>query len=59
MIVLRALGAPLFYPRDEVSQALAEIVEAIRTSKLIAARQRDDLLALNDLRLYSLHSQQL
>ncbi len=46
MIVLRALGALLSYPRDEVWQALPEIAEAIRTSKIIAVPQRDDLLAL-------------
>ncbi len=51
MIVLRALGALLSYPREEVWQALPEIAAAIRTSKFFAARQRDDLLALvHDLR---------
>jgi len=48
MIVLRALGALLSYPRDEVWEALPEIAEAIRTSQLIAGRQRQDLLALID-----------
>lgn len=48
MIVLRALGALLSYPREEIRQALPEIAEAIRTSPLIAPRQRDDLLALVD-----------
>ncbi len=46
MIVLRALGALLSYPQDEVWQALPEIAEAIRTSKIIAVPQRDDLLAV-------------
>ncbi len=55
MIVLRALGALLSYPRDEVWRALPEIAEAIRTSKLITVRQRDDLLALiNQLRAVDL-----
>src|SRR5262245_53050347 len=48
MIVLRALGALLSYPRDGVRQALPEIADAIRTSQMIAARQRGDLLALID-----------
>ncbi len=48
MIVLRALSALLSYPRDDVWQALPEIAEAIRTSKLITVRQCDDLLALVD-----------
>src|SRR5262249_10401942 len=46
MIVLRALGALLSYPRDEVRQALPEIAGAIRTSRLIPQRQREDLVAL-------------
>jgi nitrate reductase delta subunit len=46
MIVLRALGALLSYPREEVRQALPEIAEAICASDLIARRQREDLLAL-------------
>jgi nitrate reductase delta subunit len=51
MIVLRALGALLSYPRDEVRQALPEIADVIRRSELIAPRQGEDLLALiNDLR---------
>ncbi len=51
MIVLRALGALLSYPREEVRQALPEIAETIRTSQLIAPRQREDLLAfIDDLR---------
>jgi nitrate reductase delta subunit len=48
MIVLRALGALLSYPREEVRQALPEIADAISTSQLIAPRQRRDLLALID-----------
>jgi nitrate reductase delta subunit len=48
MIVLRALGALLSYPRDEVRQALPEIVDAISGSQFIPPRQRRDLLALID-----------
>jgi len=46
MIVLRALGALLSYPREDVRRALPEIADAIRASPLIAPRQREDLLAL-------------
>lgn len=48
MIVLRALGALLSYPREEVRQALPEIAGAIRASPLIAPRERRGLLALID-----------
>jgi nitrate reductase delta subunit len=48
MIVLRALGALLSYPREEIRQALPEIAEAIRASQLIPAAQREDLLTLID-----------
>ena len=48
MIVLRALGALLSYPREEMRQALPEIADAIRASPLIAARERAGLLALID-----------
>jgi nitrate reductase molybdenum cofactor assembly chaperone NarJ/NarW len=48
MIVLRALGALLSYPREEVRQALPEIADAIRGSPLIAPREREGLLALID-----------
>jgi nitrate reductase molybdenum cofactor assembly chaperone NarJ/NarW len=48
MIVLRALGALLAYPRQEVRAALPDIAAAIRGSPLIAVRQRDDLLVLID-----------
>jgi nitrate reductase delta subunit len=48
LIVLRTLGALLSYPREEVRQALPEIADAIRVSPLIAARERDGLLALID-----------
>ena len=46
MIVLRALGALLSYPRDEIWRALPEIAEAIRASRLIPPRQRENLLTL-------------
>jgi nitrate reductase molybdenum cofactor assembly chaperone NarJ/NarW len=48
MIILRALGALLSYPREDVRRALPEIADTIRTSPLIAPRQREDLLALID-----------
>ena len=48
MIVLRALGALLSYPREDLRRALPEIAELIRASALIAPRQRQDLLALID-----------
>lgn len=46
MIVLRALGALLSYPRDDLRQALSEITDAIRASPLIRARERDGLSVL-------------
>lgn len=48
MIVLRALGALLSYPREEVRQALSEIGDAISSSQLIASRERGGLQALID-----------
>ena len=48
MIVLRALGALLSYPREEIRQALSEIAKVVRASQLILAPQRDDLLTLID-----------
>lgn len=48
MIVLRALGALLSYPREEVRQALPEIADAIRSSPLIAPRERESLFVLID-----------
>ena len=46
MIVLRALGALLSYPREDLRQALPEIAEAIHTSPLVATRERDGLVIL-------------
>jgi nitrate reductase molybdenum cofactor assembly chaperone NarJ/NarW len=52
MIVLRAFGALLSYPREDLRQALPEIAEAVRASPLIAARERDGLIVLiNELAL--------
>ena len=48
MIVLRALGALLSYPREDLRQALPEIAEAIRASPLIAKGERDGLMILID-----------
>src|ERR1700688_634016 len=48
MIVLRALGALLSYPREAARQALPEIADAIRASALIVPREREGLLALID-----------
>ena len=46
--MLRALGALLSYPRDEMQRALPEIADVIRKSPLVAAGERDGLLALID-----------
>jgi len=48
VIVLRALGALLSYPRQELRQALPEIADVIRASPLIAERERGGLMALID-----------
>jgi nitrate reductase molybdenum cofactor assembly chaperone NarJ/NarW len=48
MIVLRALGALLSYPNEELRQALPEIAQEILASRLIASSHRKDLLALVD-----------
>jgi nitrate reductase molybdenum cofactor assembly chaperone NarJ/NarW len=49
LIVLRALGALLGYPRPELRDALPEIAAAIRSSRLIGAADRDGVLALVEL----------
>lgn len=46
MIVLRALGALLSYPRDDLRRALPEIAEVISRSPLVAARERESLFEL-------------
>ena len=43
MIVLRALGALVSYPTEEMRQALPEIADAIRASPLVAPREREEL----------------
>ncbi|SDR59361.1 respiratory nitrate reductase chaperone NarJ [Rhizobiales bacterium GAS113] len=48
MIVLRAFSALLSYPRDELMQALPELAGVVRTSPLVAPRERRGLLALID-----------
>jgi nitrate reductase molybdenum cofactor assembly chaperone NarJ/NarW len=48
VIVLRALGSLLSYPREEMRQALPEIANVVRSSPLVAARERDGLLVLID-----------
>jgi len=48
LLVLRALGALLSYPRQEMREALPEIVGVIRSSPLIVPRERDGLLVLID-----------
>jgi nitrate reductase delta subunit len=47
-MLLRALSALLTYPDAELRAALPEIVEAIRDSRAIRARQKDELVALAD-----------
>jgi nitrate reductase delta subunit len=46
LIVLRALGALLSYPRPELLDALPEIADVIRGSALLKPRGRDNVLAL-------------
>jgi nitrate reductase molybdenum cofactor assembly chaperone NarJ/NarW len=48
VIVLRAFSALLSYPRDELMQALPELASVVRTSSLVAPRERRGLLALID-----------
>jgi len=48
VIVLRALGALLSYPREDLRQALPEVTQAIGASPLIAKRERDGLMILID-----------
>lgn len=48
MIVLRALGALLSYPREEVRQALPEIANVVRSLPLVAACEGEGLLVLID-----------
>jgi nitrate reductase delta subunit len=46
MLVFKALSALLSYPTDEMRQALPDIAEEIRRSRLVAPRERDGLLGL-------------
>lgn len=47
-LLLRALSALLAYPDRELRAALPEITEAIRSSRAIKARYKNDLIALAD-----------
>jgi nitrate reductase delta subunit len=47
-LLLRALSALLGYPDAELRAGLPEIAEAIRTSRAIKRRQKNDLMALVD-----------
>lgn len=49
MIVLRALGALLSYPRPELHEALPEIADAVRASPLMRAQGRAAVLRLVEL----------
>jgi nitrate reductase delta subunit len=46
MIVVRALGALLSYPREDLRQALPEIADVIRSSPFVTTCEREGLLAL-------------
>jgi nitrate reductase delta subunit len=46
MIVFKAFSVLLSYPTEEMRQALPEIAEAIRSSSLVAPREREGLLEL-------------
>jgi nitrate reductase molybdenum cofactor assembly chaperone NarJ/NarW len=48
VIVLRAFSVLLSYPREETRLALPEIADVIRDAPLIAAREREGVLALID-----------
>ncbi len=48
LIILRALGALLGYPRPELREALPEIAMAVRDAALLGAGERAALLALVD-----------
>jgi len=47
-LLLRALSALLAYPDAGLRAALPEIAEAVRASRAIGARQKEDLVALAD-----------
>lgn len=46
LVVLKAIGALLAYPRSEIRAALPEIAAAIRASRLLRPEHRDGLLQL-------------
>ena len=48
MLIFKAFSALLSYPSEEMRQALPEIAGAVRASPLVAAREREALLALID-----------
>jgi nitrate reductase delta subunit len=48
LIVLRAFAALLSYPGEEMLRALPEIAEAVHSTSLVPARERDGVLALID-----------
>lgn len=48
MLVFKALSTLISYPSEDMRQALPEIAGVVRTSPLVAAREREDLLGLID-----------
>ncbi len=48
MLIFKAFSALLSYPSAEMRQALPEIAEVVRSSKLVGARESETLLALVD-----------
>ena len=46
MLIFRAFSALLSYPREDMRLALPEIAEVVSASPLVAAREREPLLAL-------------
>jgi nitrate reductase delta subunit len=48
MLVFKAFSALLSYPSEDMRQALPEIADIIRTTPLVQAQQRGDLLDLID-----------
>ncbi len=46
MLVFKAFSALLSYPTEELREALPEIAEEIRRSRLVGSRERDGLLEL-------------
>jgi len=48
MLIFKAFSALLSYPSEEMRQALPEVAKIVCTSPIVAARERDALLALID-----------